>query len=244
MKQLLWLFLLLPLGANAQFYLGLGAHLGGLSRGGEWAKIHGNAFTSGGRIEIGLNSGWTVAAEGEILFSNDVKIDPIAGLRSDVGVIFGDIMDEARPADIPLRSRAYRASVMAGYQYTFNDRGFGVRGLVGPSYTSHFIRIQDDPNQTTSNLRDEYKIGYDRRAAGWGAVGEAGVQYAQPSGTFYLYAVVTGAFTSSEPLRNTQFDVLDAAPQAGTDTSIGAKVGLVLALWRDLSRERAEDIYY
>lgn len=227
-----------------QNYLGLGAHLGGFTRGGDWAELYGPAFETGGRVEYGMSNGLILAAQGDVMFGQNVKIDPISGLRNDVGVVTGDIVDEGVLADISLLSRGYRASLMAGYQHELNENGIGLRGLIGPSYMSHFIRIQDDANQTTNNLRDEYKRGYDRKAGGFGVVGELGVQYAQPNGSYRMYFVVSGSLTSSKALNSTQFDLLSVGPEDGTDLSIGGRVGMILGLFRNTTGEKADDIYY
>jgi len=174
-----------------QIYLGLGAHLGGFSRGGEWANTYGGSFVTGGGVEFGNSKGR-----------------------------------------------------LGGYRYQLHENGIGLRVLAGPSYTSHFIRIQDDANQTTNNLRDEYKRGYDRRAGGFGAYGEFGFQYADPDGTFQLYTVMTGSFASTSALNSTQFDLMDVGPVDGNDFSIGGRLGLILNLFRSTSNEKADEIYY
>jgi len=134
-----------------QIYLGLGAHLGGFARSGDWSDTYGGSFVTGGRAEFGTSKGLLLAAQGDVFFGQSVKIDPIAGLRNDVGVVTGDIVDQGALADIALKARGFRASLLGGYQYQINENGIGLRMLAGPSYTSHFIRIQDDANQTTNN---------------------------------------------------------------------------------------------
>jgi len=213
-------------------------------RGGGWADRDGAAFSTGGRLEVGASNGLVIDAQGDVMFGQSVKVDPIRGLRNDVGVLTGDIVDQGALADISLASRAYRASLLFGYQRQLSENGFGVRGLAGPSYISHFIRIQDDATQTTNNLRDEYKRGYDRRAGGFGAYGELGVQFAQPNGSYRVYAVATGSVSSTQALNSTQFDLMQASPDDGTDLSFGGRIGLVLGLFRTASDKKADDIYY
>jgi len=144
MKHLLLLVIIVPATLFGQTYLGLGAHLGGFVRAGDWADRYGSAFTTGGRLEFGASNGLLIAAQGDVMFGQSVKIDPIRGLRNDVGVVTGDISAQGTLADISLVSRAYRASLLFGYQKQLSENGFGIRGMAGPSYISHFIRIQDD----------------------------------------------------------------------------------------------------
>jgi hypothetical protein len=244
MKQLLLLLMIVPATLFGQTYFGLGANLGGFARAGTWDDTYGIGFETGGRLEFGNSKGLIIALQGDVLFGQNVRVDPIAALRNEAGLVTGDIFQEGTFADIILKARGFRGSVLVGYQYTLTQSGFGVRMLAGPSYLTHHIRIQDDANQTTSNLRDEYKRGYDRRAGGYGGYGEIGFEYAESSNSFRVYAVLTGSFTQSSALNSTQFDLLEVAPQDGTDLSLGGRVGIVLGLLRNVSSKQAEDIYY
>lgn len=234
----------MPATVFSQTYFGLGANIGGFARGGNWADTYGLGYETGGRLEYGNNKGLILALQGDVLFGQNVKIDPIAALRNDIGLVTGDIVQEGALADIILKSRGFRSSLLAGYQYSLTESGFGVRVLAGPSYLMHHIRIQDDANQTTNNLRDEYKRGYDRRAAGFGGYGELGIQYAESNNSFRLYAVFTASFASTSSLNSTQFDLQDVAPLDGTDLSVGGRIGIVLGLLRSANSEKADDIYY
>lgn len=244
MKHLLILLIIVPASLFGQSYLGLGVHLGGFARSGDWADRYGPAFVSGGKIEFGGAKGLILAAQGDVMFGQQVKIDPLSGLRNDVGVITGDIITQGTLSEISLLSRGYRASLLIGYQHQLNPNGIGIRAVAGPSYMSHFIRIQDDANQTTNNLRDEYKKGYDRNAGGFGAYGEMGVQYVQANGSYRIAAVLTGSVSSTSALNSTQFDLNAVGPADGTDVSLGGRVSLVLGLFRNADGKKAEDIYY
>lgn len=245
MKYALLLMIIVPATLFSQSYLGVGAHFEGFLRDGNWHDTYGEGFSTGGRVEFGNAKGIILALQGDVIFGSDVKIDPIADLRNDVGVVTGDIGQEGALADIILKSRGFRSTALVGYQYTLTQSGFGVRMLAGPSYLYHFIRIQEDANLTTSNLRDEYKRGYDRRAAGFGGYGELGFQYAEPSNSFRIYAVMTGSVNTTSARNSTQFDLLEVAPQDGTDLSYGARVGIILGLLRDVnSSQKADEIYY
>ncbi len=238
------LLLLLATGiASAQSYLGVGADFGTLVRRGVWSETYGPTALAGARIEAANEKGLLLNVQGELLFGNDVKVDPIAGLRTEVGLL-GDEESAARPVDIALKSRGVRLSVLLGYQALFGETSFGWRVLAGPSYTTHNIRIQDDATLTTSNLRPAYKQGYDRRAGGIGGYAEGGIIYTQPDRQITVFLVGTLNVFNAEPLRSTQFDLGMAGPRAGTDTGIGAKVGIVTALLRPNRLSEAEDIYY
>lgn len=237
------MFLVLPGLGAAQMYLGVGADFGGIARQGAWADTYGRSLAAGARIEALGKKGLLLNLQGGILFGNEVKVDPLAGLRTSVGLL-GDEVDRARPVDVALRSRGYRISALVGYQSLFGKKLLGWRVLGGPSYTTHKIRIQDDASLTTSNLRPDYKRGYDRRAGGVGGYAEGGLIYTQPDRQITVFLMATVNVFRSEPLRSTQFDLRAAAPAAGTDAGLGLKIGLVTALLRPNSLKEAEDIYY
>ena len=230
-------------GLAAQTYVGIGADFGGVVRRGGWSETYGPALVTGFRVEAGTPKGWVFGVQGELLYGSDVRVDPIAGLRTEVGLL-GDESAAAAPVDVPLRSRGFRLGVLAGYQRDFAEGPIGWRVLVGPAYTVHNIRIQNDAELQTSNLSDDVKRGYDRRAGGPGAYAEAGVFYARDNRNFVAFLSATANAFASEPLRSTQFDLRRAAPDAGTDVALGLKLGFVTALFRPASLEEAEDIYY
>ena len=230
-------------GALAQAYVGIGADFGAIARRGVWAETYGPALVTGFRIEGATKAGWLGNLQGELLYGSDVRIDPIASLRTERGVL-GDDVDAAAPVVISLRARGFRCAALAGYQGRFAESAIGWRVLAGPSYTRHNIRIQDDANLTTSNLSEGVKAGYDRRAGGFGAYGEAGVTLANDDGSFVAFVTGTVNAFAAKPLRSVQFDLRRQAPAAGTDTALGVKAGFVTALFRPTSLREAEDIYY
>ena len=229
--------------AAAQAYIGIGADFGAIDRRGAWSQTYGPALVTGVRVEGATAAGWLLALEAELLYGRDVRVDPIAGLRTDVGLL-GDELGAAAPVDVPLRARGSRLAALVGYGRDFRNRRLGWRLLVGPAYTIHNIRIQNDATLQASHLTDDLKRGYDRRAGGPGAYAEAGLTYAPDDRAFVAFLAATANVFRSEPLRSTQFDLRRAAPAPGTDVALGGKLGFVMALFRPTSLEDAEDIYY
>ncbi len=232
-----------PARCAAQSYLGVGADFGIVVPRGEWRQTYGQALQSGVRLEAASKGGLLLSLRGDVLFGNTLKVDPIAGLRTDVGIL-GDESDRARPVDVPLRARGYSIAALLGYQSVLGAHKLGWRAMAGPAYTTHKIRIQDDATLTTSNLRAEYKHGYDRLAGGFGVYGEGGMIYTQADRQVTFFLVATVSVIGSRPLRSTQFDLGAAAPGNGTDVGLGFKVGFTTALLRPGGVSEAEDIYY
>ena len=228
---------------HAQAYLGLGVDFGGFARAGSWSQIYGPALATGVRVEGATAKGWVGALYGDVSYGNDVRVDPIAALRTPLGIL-GDEGGRARPVDVPLRARGFRVAALGGYQANFGKSLLGWRLLAGPSYTQHNIRIQNDATLTTSNLRSDYKPGYDRRAGGLGASAEVALLMAPPSRRYVAYVAATANVFGSRPLRSVQFDLRRQAPASGTDVGLGARVGFVAVLFRPSSLSDAEDIYY
>ena len=242
-RTLVGALLALTLPAAAQPYVGLGVDFGAVLRRGPWSQTYGPALVTAARLEGATAGGWIGAVEGELLYGTDVRTDPIAALRTDLGLL-GDDGGRAAPADVGLRARGFRLAALVGYGADFGEGPLGWRALVGPAYTVHNVRIQDDPSLTTSNLRDDYKRGYDRRAGGFGAFAEAGLTLADRGRRFVAFAVASANVFASRPLRSVQFDLRGRAPDPGTDTALGLRVGFVTALFRPASLEEAEDLYY
>ena len=233
----------LCLGAAAQTYVGLGVDFGGVLPRGVWADTYGPALVTALRLEGATEEGWVGSLQGQILYGNDVRVDPIAGLRTELGLL-GDEGGSASPADVGLRARGFRLAAVAGYQRNFGQRPIGFRVLLGPAYTVHQVRIQDDAELTTSNLRDAYKRGYDRRAGGFGGYGEVALLLGPPDRRFVGFLAASANVYASRPLRSTQFDLQRQAPGAGTDLALGARLGFTTTLLRPASQSDAEDIYY
>ena len=231
-------------GSSAQSYSGLGAAYGAFVRGGDWADTYGNSQVVSGRAEHRFANRITLALSADVFFGQDVLIDPLSSLRTAEGSILGDLRAQATPANTVLKARGQRYSVLAGYQLPVGDAGWSLRGAVGPSYLVHFIRIQEDATLNASNLREDYKRGYDRRAGGWGGMAELGAQVTLADGGFIVYGVATVALAQTSALRSTQFDLQAPAPVDGTDASFGVRLGVMLALLRNTSAREADEIYY
>ncbi len=234
---------LCTLGAQTQSSLGVGVDFGGLLRGGNWAKSYGPGLSTAFRGEYGLKNGWLGSLQAELIYGNQVKFDPLIGLRSDVGIL-GDEAGEARPVEIVLKSRGFRASFLVGRYIPLGMTGLSLRALAGPSYLQHKLRIQDDATLTTSNLRKEYKRGYDRLAAGWGGSGELGLQYKKAGNDAAFFLVAQGHIARTTAMRKTQFDVGMAAPGNAWDSGIALKVGILATLFDASTQREADQIYY
>lgn len=231
--------------ATAQTYAGVGTSIGTARPSGTWAGIHGPLAVATASGEYGFGRGYFTTARIGVGFGNEVRVDPLAGLRTDGGFVLGDISSRGERAAVDLRSRALRTSVQFGYHRPVGDLGLGLRASAGPLYQVSFIRIQDDPELTTSNLSDGLKRGYDRRAGGWGGIAEAGLQYTNERGTFRAFALVGYSVTASRPLNSTQFDLRAAAPAEGTDRAVNLHAGFTLGLWRGAGTgDSADEIYY
>ena len=221
----------------------MGADLGFFARGGEWSERYGTGTVAGGRVELGFGKQLYVIPKGSVFFGTNVNEDPLASLRDTNGRIIGDVSIEGRPSDLSLRSRGYQFAGLVGIERPLGKSGAALRGAAGPSYTVHYIRIQDDPTITTTNLREDYKRGYDRRAGGFGASLEAGASYTNLNGSLKVFAVAHLDVINSKALNSTQFDVKSPAPTDGVDVGYGARIGFLLGLRRN-ARGSADDIYY
>ena len=229
-------------------YLGLGAELGRVAPGGDWSGRYGPVTTAGLRLEWAPTSRWTLGLRGEILFGDEVLIDPVAALRAPSGPVLGeDGFGEVGFAAVSLKARGFRLAGLAAYHVPLplGRPGWQLTLAAGPAYLQHNVRIQQDPGLPTPQVDDTHAVGYDRRAGGLGALTEAGLRYSSPDLRYAVFLDGGYSLTAPRELRSEQFDLPGDGYVDGVDTALGVRVGFVLGLLRDRSAGTpADEIYY
>lgn len=246
MKKILILLLILTSATGfTQNTFGVGASIGLLYPESDWSSKFGNAYNSQVDLVYQHKSKWLFTLGGGIMFGNNVKIDPISSYRGNDGFTFGDNNDgQGTFSNVELRFRGYEGRIMAGYQYQIPGYSYGIRGLIGPNYIFHKIRIQDDANISTPSLAKEYKKGFDRARSGFGGTIEIGPYFTNSSGSFTFFALGSFSYNNTSTLRSLQFDVNTQNEASNSDSSWGAKVGVNILFIKIDTDENADNIYY
>lgn len=212
----------------------------------DWGDRYGRLGLAGVQAEYAARERWSFAARLEIGFGDDVRVDPLAEVRSPSGPLLGeDGLGEVGFSEVTPRARAYRLQVIVGHERPLGGSPWRWYAGAGPHYLLHAIRFQEDPALLTPQLDNGRAGGYDRRAGGLGATAEVGLRYVDRGGRYVGFATGSAGFTATAALRDTQFDLGEADYQAGADATVGVRVGILLALYRDTNGGAApEDIYY
>lgn len=198
-------------------------------------------FIAGGGLDWQWGAkNWVLGLDAQYLFGNEVKEDPLAGLRTKEGYIIGN---DREVADIPLRERGFYVGLTAGRVFPVNSvqsTRAGWRFNLGLGFLQHKIRIQDDPQRSVLNLNDTYKKGYDRLSNGLAFQQFFGYQALSKDrrSNFLAGLELLQGFTRSR--RSFDFATQTRDQQKRVDLLIGIRLGWILPFYI----EKAEDIYY
>ena len=208
--------------------------------GGELSERFGVNQNVGGALEWMHESNWILGLESNLLFGTDVKEDPLAGLRDENGLIFGDF---GEPASIQLRQRGLQLGAYLGglLPLSAGNRRAGIRFTLGAGILQHKIRIQNDPQVFVSILSDDYKKGYDRLTQGLALKQFVGYQYLSKNRRINFFAGLEfgQAFTRSR--RDFNFDTMQKDDSKRTDLLFGLRIGWTLPFYL---AQNPDEIFY
>jgi hypothetical protein len=126
------------------------------------AKRFGNTPYLGMNLERLSADNWALGLQGNFFFSEKVREDPVAALRTPAG---GIINSEQLVATVSLRERGWYLGGHVGRLFCPGNRRSGLRVTVGGGWQQHWIRVQDDSGKVTQ-LTGDYQKGYDRMTGG------------------------------------------------------------------------------
>lgn len=198
-------------------------------------------FIAGGGIDWQWGpKNWVLGVDAQYIFGNQVKEDPLVGLRTKEGYIIGN---DREVADIPMRERGFYVGLTAGRVFPINAKQSsraGWRFNFGIGMLQHKIRIQDDPQRSVVQLSDTYKKGYDRLSNGLALQQFFGYQALSKDrrSNFMAGFEFMQGFTQSR--RSFDFATQGKDEKKRIDVLLGIRVGWILPFYAD----KAEDIYY
>jgi len=208
--------------------------------GGDLSERFGANQNISAALEWMHKSNWVLGLESSLLFGTDVKEDPLAGLRDENGLLFGDF---GEPASVQLRQRGLHLGAYLGRLFPLSaaNRRAGIRITLGAGILQHRIRIQEDPQVFVSLLTDDYKKGYDRLTQGLALKQFVGYQYLSKNRRINFFAGLEfeQAFTTSR--RDFDFDTMQKDERSRTDLLFGLRIGWTLPFYL---AENPDEIFY
>ena len=190
----------------------------------------------GGATWLLAKSNWEFGLRVNFGFGNQVKEDPLAGLRTRDGFLVGN---QREPADVQLRQRQLFLGPSVGYTLPFGKNaraGLALRTSVG--YFYHQIRFQEDAVQDVPQISAALRPGYDRLTGGPAIHQFVGYQSLGVDRllNFYVGGELLAGFTRA--LRNFDYAAGRASsPDGRTDVVLGLKAGIILPLYQGEGRE-------
>lgn len=190
----------------------------------------------GGVVEFLTANNFFFGGEGQFFFSNTVKEDPLAILRTPEGDIIGN---NRALASLTLRERGIYAGGHVGRIFTFGENRSGIRVSLGAGILRHWIRLQDDLNSVTE-ITGDYKKGYDRLTQGFALNQVIAWQHIGKNRRINFFAGLEFNEGFTNTLRDWDFSEMRKLDEARKDVRVGIRVGWALPLYM----AKSEEIYY
>jgi len=213
-------------------HLTFGAH----SPQADMARRFGVDQNFGGIVEFLTARNFFIGTEGHFFFSNTVKEDPLAILRTPEGDIIGN---NRVLASVSLRERGFYAGAHVGKLFAFGKGRSGLRVSLGAGVLRHWIRLQDDL-QSVTEITGDYKKGYDRLTQGFALNQMIAWQHIGKTRRINFFAGLefNEGFTNTR--RDWDFTEMRKLDEARTDLRIGIRVGWAIPFYLT----KAEEVYY
>lgn len=138
-------------------------NFGGQIPAGDMADRFGINGAYGAGLEFMTEGNFALGLEGEALFGQTVKEDPLSILRTPEGDIIGN---DRTYASVVLRERGLYMGAFIGKLINIKEYRNGIRLTLGGGWLQHHIRVQDD-NSTLTQITGDYAKGYDRLTGGF-----------------------------------------------------------------------------
>jgi hypothetical protein len=212
--------------------LSFAAHLPG----GDMADRFGENLAFGGGVEYITSNNWIFGVEGHSLFGSKVKEDPLEIIRTDEGDIIGS---DQLLASVVLRQRGLYVGAVGGKLLTFSEKRSGIRLTFGAGMLRHRIRIQDD-TRTVTQIRGDYRKGYDRLTSGLALQQFIGWQHlgAQRRSNWMIGFEFNQGFTQS--MRDWDFSAMRKLSESRLDLRFGIRAAWALPFYQ----KKASEIFY
>lgn len=182
---------------------------------------------------------WIYGLSGDFIFGSLVKEKGIMdSIKTSDGFL---IAGNGKLVDTRLLERGFSSFLKFGKMFSgFGpNKNSGIVAIVGMGFIQHKIRIEliDGDNETTPQLNDEMKKGYDRLSNGVAFSQSVGYLYLGNNRitNFYAGLEVIEAFTKNR--RSFDYDLMKKDDQQRTDILFGIRVGWILPLYKRAPKE-------
>lgn len=199
--------------------------------GGELQNRFGSNSTIGGGFSVKTKSNWIIGAEYDFIFGNNVKsTNDIFKylLTSDGNIISGD----GTPALVATFERGNTVGAKFGKLFPVlkNNRNSGIFFTVGGGYMMHKIKIEVE-NESTPQLKGDYKRGYDRLSGGFMLNQAVGFMFLAKSGLANFTVSIEAFEGWNKPYRDYYFDTM-APPEQDRqfDFLFGPKITWIIPI--------------
>ena len=205
--------------------------------GGDLAERFGGNLNVGGSALYMTSKKWLFGAEAGFMFTNALKEDVLANLRTSDGNIIGS---SKQYTDVISEQRGYFAGATIGKIVPFKkeDKRSGLKLTLSAGILQHKVRI-DDQFGDVPQLAGEYIKGYDRLTNGFALTEFIGYQHFSKNRliNYFIGFEFTQGFTQSR--RTFNYDTMSAETDNRTDLLYGFRIGWTLPLYTSDSLEEA-----
>ncbi len=206
----------------------------------DMAERFGNNSVIGPGFMVKSATNWIYGIEYDFMFGGDVKygfsiLEHL--MNSDGDIINGDGV----PGVVALFERGHMVSARFGRMFNVlsPNPNSGFFFTVGGGFMSHKIRIEVE-NESVPQLKGDYKLGYDRLAAGFHLNQFIGYMYFGKSKLANFYGGIEIVEGFNKDQREYNFDTMEYTSGSRFDMLIGIKVGWIIPL----SKRTPKEFYY
>lgn len=206
--------------------------------GGDMAKRYGNNFEAGGGFLFKTKSNWLFGLELTYLFGDKVKENAISNLTTSEGYLIGEdgIYADVRITERGTKLPMFKAGKLFSRPFGRAGVNSGIFVLGGVGLLQHKINYEDVSN-TATQLRDEYKKGYDRLTNGLALTQNIGYLFLDSKRRINFFAALefTEGFTKNR--RDYNFNQMHQDNKARFDLLMGVKLGWIFPVYKKLPQE-------
>lgn len=203
---------------------------GGQLPSGDLAKRFGFSYSVGSQVHWFSKKNFVFGIKYDFQFGTQVKVNPLSGLQSPEGFIFGN---NKTPANVRLRQRGFSAIFNAGKVIVLNPdyNRSGLLLMAGIGLLQHKIRIQEDPESFVPQIAGDYKKGYDQLSNGLAFYQFVGYQFLGADKRLNFYIGLEAIQAATRNRRDLNFDTFTKDSNSYKDLMFGFKVGWIIPLY-------------
>ena len=206
--------------------------------GGDIAKQFTNNFEIGGGFLYKTKSNWLFGADFNFIFNDSVKYLPIQGILTREGFLIGE---DGLYTNLRITERGYKLPVFKAGKIFSAPIGrasvnSGLYLMGGLGFLQHRIHYED-VSRTASQLRGNYKKGYDHLTNGLALTENIGYMFLDKNRriNFFVCLEFTQAFTKNR--RDYNFDLRGPDHSQKTDLLYGIKLGWIFPAYKKIPQE-------